>query len=555
MKKTLLSTLIVALLLGLAGAAAVRADAPKATKPLAVVCISGYDEIKNDLNMIGELGGQTNVVAKFEAVLNLFTNNQGLAGLDKTRPMGVVVILDGEKPCGYAFVPVSDLEKLIGVVKPFAKKMKTHDDGVYEFPTKKKSLFVQQQGAWAVVCDNREALASAPKAPGKLLARMTKHYDLAVRVNVCNVPAEYRQKAIDRIKRGAEKHAKQRDGEDDQEYAVRKMVAGRIIKCLTSAVNEVERVTLGWSIDGEAKKALVEISVTALPGSSIAEALAKTPKPRTSFAGFILPGAAVTGNFTAQCPQATGKDLGKVFDAIRTKAFKDIDAKKPKEKAKAIKELVGGLLEVVEQTIATGRADGAFAVVLKPDAVTVLSGRFVADGRKLEKVLGEALKAARKKHAKEIDKVLTTDADKYKDIRFHVLSLPIPEDKDDREKAVRLVGEKLEVAVGFGPQAVYFAAGRDALKTLKGAIKASKGRKRVAPMELTISATEVARFIAAMADGHKRERAEKVLAVLEESSGNDNIRLIAKPIKRGVKLRLEVEEAILRAISKANKGD
>jgi len=553
-KKTLLSTLIVALLLGLMGATAARADSPDAKKPLAVVSISGYDEIKGDVNMIGELAGRANVVAQFEAILNLFTANQGLAGLDKKRPLGVVVHLDGEQPGGYAFVPVTDMGKLIAVVKPFASEMKTHDGGVYEFPTPEKPLFVQKQGNWAVICDSREALADAPKAPGKLLARLAKDYDLAVRMNVCNIPAKQRQAAIDGLKSEAEKQAPQRDGEDDQMYAVRKMVTDRALKCLTSAVNEIEQVTLGWSIDGKAKKTLLEISATALPGSSIAKALAKTPDPKTSFAGFLLPGAAVTGNCTLQCPQKiNADDVGNVFDVIRTQAFKGIDAKESGEKAEAIKKIVGGLLDVTEETIATGRADGAFAVMLKPDAATILGGRFVADGPKLESALALAVKAIRKEHPEMVKKMLTTNADSYKDIDFHVLSIPIPEDADDRDKAVKLVGEKVEAVLGIGPQAVYGAVGKDALKTLKQAIKASEGTKKVAPMELTISATEIARFIASVADGPEKQAAEKALAVLEESSGNDNIRLIVEPIARGAKLRLEVEEAILRTIAKASQ--
>ena len=59
------------------------------------------------------------------------------------------------------------------------------------------------------------------------------------------------------------------------------------------------------------------------------------------------------------------------------------------------------------------------------------------------------------------------DAEKSHSINFHVISIPIPENSEDAEKAIQLVGEKLDIVIGVGKEYAYLAAGRDAVGDLE----------------------------------------------------------------------------------------
>ena len=66
-------------------------DAPAAMQNLAVVSISGYDELKRDVGFLGTIAGNPNIAATAEAMITMLTQGQGLAGLDTTKPFGAVV--------------------------------------------------------------------------------------------------------------------------------------------------------------------------------------------------------------------------------------------------------------------------------------------------------------------------------------------------------------------------------------------------------------------------------------------------------------------------------
>ena len=100
MKKTLLSALAVALLL----ASTAPARAQDAPKPFAIVALAGYDELRNDVDFIGQLSDNPDLVKSLDGIVALFTQFQGLAGLDKSKPLGVSIATDGQSFQALGFV-------------------------------------------------------------------------------------------------------------------------------------------------------------------------------------------------------------------------------------------------------------------------------------------------------------------------------------------------------------------------------------------------------------------------------------------------------------------
>jgi len=332
------------------------------------------------------------------------------------------------------------------------------------------------------------------------------------------------------------------------------MVAQKILADIDAATKEIEQITLGWALDQDAKEAFLEVTVTAKAGTKAAGQFAELKQAKTDFAGFQLPGSAVSGGAAGQVLGVNEEEVNTFFKAVRAAAFKRIEAKiKSEEKAESAKKFVGGMLQVLAKTVASGRIDEAGSLVLEPDGVTLVGGRYVGDGRKLEKTLGLAVKAARQKHPDIVDKLLKTNAAECQGVRLHVLSIPIPDECKDRDKAVQLVGENLELVMGFGNQHVCWAAGKDALKTLKQAITKSAANLQQAatPLQITVSLSQVADFVAAVAKEKDKPVAEKAAALLKQSAGKDHLTVAVTPIERGATYRFELEEGVLRLLAKA----
>ena len=71
MRKTLLSALAVAVLLGASGLCPAQSTAEM--KPVLVISFSGYDALFGDIEFLGKLGGNPDMAKGLEAMLKMFT--------------------------------------------------------------------------------------------------------------------------------------------------------------------------------------------------------------------------------------------------------------------------------------------------------------------------------------------------------------------------------------------------------------------------------------------------------------------------------------------------
>jgi hypothetical protein len=220
------------------------------------------------------------------------------------------------------------------------------------------------------------------------------------------------------------------------------------------------------------------------------------------------------------------------------------------EQLKLAKQLAGDLMDVIGKTLESGKMDMAASAKLGPKAATVVAGGQIAEGGKLESVLKRLVEQVIKDQP-DAAKFFKLDAEKHQDVQFHVVSVPTGMmGGEAQEKAAALFGESLDVVIGIGEKSLYVAAGRDAVKTLKQAIDESKsaGEKSLPPMQLSVAAGAIAKFAAAVADEDERPNIEKVAKVLESSEGKDHVKLTATQIPNGARVRLDVEEGILRLL-------
>lgn len=543
MRKTLSSLLAVTLLLG----ASALAHAEGAQKPLLTVAFSGYDKLFANIGVIGGLSGNPDVGKGLEMMLKMMTQGKGLVGLDTQQPWGLVVRADGEQFAGCGFVPVTDLKQLMDLAKGMPQFSKAIElkGGVYEVRAGGQTLFVKQKGKWALVSDKRKNLAKAPSNPLKTLGDLPQRYDLAVRVSVTSLPKMYRQQMLAALIAGTEVGMQQLSGESEEEYALRLNVAKQMVQQVTTLVNELDNVLLGWNVDAKTKTTYLDLEWTAQPGTKLADQFAEIKPGKTNFAGLMLPGAAVTastvGTLTdAQVVQARGG-----LAALRSSVTKELENQGlSKAEVKLAKQLLGDLIDVVEKTIDGKKTDGAVALMLDPAAVTVLAGVAIADGAKLEKTFQRLAKEIKK--SDQAAGTISVKDETYEGIRLHTLTGPTL-----ASTMVPLVGETTEAVIGIADDKVLFSAGRDAVKTLKKAIDRCKTNtgKEVPPMEIRIAVKPIAKFLAEVGEDRQvKATAAMVAGILDKSGDKDHIIVTTQPIPQGVRLRLEVEEGLLKAL-------
>jgi hypothetical protein len=545
----------VALLLALWTMPSAHRAAAAESKPALTIAVASYDQIIGDLKALDQLSGHSKLAAKAEALIELQTNGQGLAGLDKSRPWSVMVSLgDGDQPIVHGYLPVLDLKKLLSALPLPGGAPAANDKGIYEISAGEKTLYVKQQGKWAVFSDNEESLGSSADDPTPTIAGLTKHYLISVRGSVQNIPEATRGNAINKLRFLVDMFTAQA-GEDQR--ALMETNVKQAFQALEKLSKELDNVIIGVGMDAHSKALYLDFEARGVDGSDLAKKFATLKDAKTDFAGFALPGAAMTMLSSGECDDEDAEMSKAQISNLKKAIDKSLDDNdRLGDKRDLLKGLVGDFFDVAMKTIDLKKNDGGMSIVLDDGPLMIAGGR-IAGGVKLEKTLKKLVKELSGDEPKlaELAKLLKFDAETYEGVKFHVATIPVPD-----PKAAAIFGESVQIVLGTSESTVYFGAGKDPVEALKKAIDASKSSagKSINPVDMVISAAPIAKFFAKVIpkeeDARAKKIASKAAAVLAKAEGKDHISMTVKAIPNGTKLRLSVESGVSKAILDALPG-
>jgi len=540
-RKTVASLLIVGLLLGLSTPLLAQQ-----AKPLVTATFAGYDKLMSNVDYIGKLAQQPDLAKGLEEAIANMTGGggKGIPGLDGARPWCLVVQTKGEQFPVYAFVPVTDFKKLMETLPKLNIEAK-QDGDVYHIEAGTQTMFVAGKGNWAVLATSAEALKDAPADPLALVGDMYKRYDLAVHMAMQNLPQQVRKMIVDQLQMGIALGTERMPGETDEMHAIRQNMARQSLKQIASLFEEVESLQLGLAIDQQSKSAYLDLDIKAVPGTETAKDMELLKDAKTDFAGFELPGAAVTLNVSSRVSDSEVAEGKKILDAARAQMTKELEGQPlDAEQLKIAKQLLGDVFDVLTKTVEAKKADVGMSLMLDPNAITVVAGMAVADAPKLEGVVKKLVETVGKEEA-EVAKHIKLDAETYNGVRMHVASIPL-----DEEEPKKFFGDNVDVVLGVTDGAVYFGMGRDAMKTLKSAIDKSRSQagKPTAPFKLAVALGPIFKLAAETAPDSEKQMAIMMAMMLDQAKGKDRVFVTASAIPDGQRLRIELDEGVLKAI-------
>lgn len=515
-------------------------------KPVVVLTISGYDALKQDINFLGTLAGQPDLATSFEPFILGFTQ-----GLDKTKPLGVLVQSDGMNFGGAICLPIQDLATFVANLAAFGVTTADAGNGITQITANNQTLFGKEKNGWTFLSMMPQMLESLPPDPAEAFKELVADYDLAVRAHVQNVPEPYRQMASQQLRAGMEAGMKKLPDETEEAFQARTGIARAQVEQLERMINEIDQFTFGLSVDSQQQKTFMDVVYTAIPDTKLAAQLDTMKDPKTNFAGFFQPEAAAMMMTASKVNESDVAQTKQMVEAMRTQAATAIDEQTelPSDAAKeAVKGAINDFIDGLMATVESGVMDGGAVVNVSPDALTIVAGGHVADPSKFESGLKKLAELSKEKP--EIPPV-TWNAESHADVSFHTLSVPTSEEPAQKQ----LFGDTVDIAVGIGKQSVYFAMGKECLAAVKKVIddSAANPGKSIAPMELSVSLSPILTTAAAFNpdDAILKTVAD---ALTNEAAGRDHVRIIAHPVENGLRTRFEAEEGVMRAIGVAVKA-
>lgn len=519
-------------------------------KPALTIAFAGYDQFIDSLKTLDQLDGHSKLADKAEAHIDLHTHGKGLAGLDKSRPWGVLVSLgESNQPVVQGYLPITDLKKLMASIPtPGGDTPAANAKGVYELPVRDKTVYVKEKGKWAVFSDNEETLGSAAADPTPALADLTKKYLLSVRGSVQNVPAASRANAIGILRGLVEMTMAMQPAGSDEERALQAASVKQLFKKLEKLSKELDTLVIGVGLDPSTKALFLDVEARGVAGTDLAKKFDALKDAKTDFAGFAVSGAALTMLSAGTADDEDVADAKAALANFKATAKKLLDANDQLgDKREVAKKLLGDFLDVAQKTVELKKSDGGMSIVLEDGPVAIAAAR-IAEGAKLESTLKKLVDELAKDEPK-LKEIIKFDAEKYDGVNFHVAKIPVPDDK-----AAAVLGESVQIVVGISPSSLYLGAGKDPIAAIKKAMDASKAspQKAIDPVDLVISATPIAKFFAKVIPENENPQAKKSFAkaasLLAKSGGKDHVTMTVKAIPHGVSMRLDVEAGITKSI-------
>jgi hypothetical protein len=541
---------ILAMMLWLAPLSLVATPAVRAqnNKPLLVVSITGAQELLSDIEYLTETAGVGDVGRLIKLIGGPY-----VAQLNKSKPAGGYLYLDDDGlPVAVAFMPVTNLKALLATLEDQVGKAEDAGGGILEIPNEDvgQPFFVKESDGWTFVSNKKAHLKNTPKNPANLLGKLPEQYTLAARINMQAIPADARELVVAQMKEGFQEGLlQQQDRLTGDEAEMARRLGESWLKSFVRLIDESDEITVGWEVDAAGQRTYFDFGMTAKPNSELAAQFDLMKESKSSFAGFLMPDAAMTAHLNAKSPDEEIEQLTMILTAAREQLAKSIDSDDDlsDDERKAVKTILGQLLDVLGRTVKTGQIDGGAALLLKPDAMTFVAGGFVADGAALEDALAKLLRLAKEKDNNIANLKITTSD--HAGVQIHATQVPL---RSSREEARRLLGDPLDVAIGIGKKSAYLAVGKNATDVLKTVIdkSAEHADQKLPPAQITLAMLPLIETLAQFDDNPGLFLARETL---KATNGKDKIRVQVLPIKNGISYRLEIDAGVLQVVGEAAK--
>jgi hypothetical protein len=538
-KMWLVAATMVALLVQPTLRAVAQADA-QGKPPAVVVSLASYDKMMADLRYGGDVAGASQYIGLLQFFAGAYTQ-----AIDTTRPGGVLIDFDGPMPVVTAFLPVKSLQRLLDQVADQIGPARDVGNGVKQLDGP-QPLFAKESGGFAFITNSQDNLVNLPANPVALLAGADGRYDLAVTVNVRSIPQDLRTMAIEQMREGFESQMEMQRllAEDEADSEMQEQISRNAIESMVKLVEQSDQISLGWAIDAKTQSTYLDITMTAVDGTELAQQMALMEDAKTSFAGLLTKAAmnmGISSRMSAQDQQQAIMTLDAVVAKARSEI--DVDDDLADDARGAAKQMLERFADIAKATVHEGVIDGGAKLMTQGDSLQLLAGMRVADGAEVEQAVKMLIDLA--KDEPDFPEV-KLNALQHQGVNFHTASLPV-----DDDGARRVFGDKLDVVLGTGPKSVYLAFGPGSVDLLKQAIDQSvqQPNKETLPTQIAVSMTPLLRFGAQLEP--ENETLKQLLDAVERSQGKDQVTLTVQPVPRGFTYRLDVQEGVLRMIGAA----
>ncbi|WP_246112908.1 hypothetical protein [Allorhodopirellula solitaria] len=513
--------------------------APAVTDPVVVVTVGSVNQMTQDLNYLTGALGQPQVGGMFAMMAGTFTQ-----GIDTSQPVGVLVPLVDGAPEPIALIPTADVKTVLKRLEDKTGPADELDDGTLVVAVGANTIFIRQVGNWAVLARNRRVLDQAPADPSSVIAQMGADYDLAVRLDMQQIPNSVREALVAQIRQGFDQAMSQQQGEDAEST---RQYAQQSMDQLEQMISQTDDVMFGIDIDSAGKRIVLDGSFTALPGTKLAAMYADQKPIPSAFSMVVRDDAAGYFHFASSISPQAVEDASAGVDSMLKmvgQAFQKSD-KLDETEAKNATEVVNRIAELVLATYQDGKVDAGAVLLTDAGSMKFVMGGYVADGAEAAAILQDiASKAEGHSDAPRFE----FDRETYNGVKMHLIAADVPE-KDDEVR--KIFGDTVRVHIGTADKAVYVALGDQSVPLMKELIDSAATPSASAATELARFEINLMPILQYTQSVEANDGISSMIDALSRADDPGTLRAVSEPIDNGQSTRVVLRDGLLRAIGGA----
>ncbi|NOX54948.1 MAG: hypothetical protein GXP27_11040 [Planctomycetes bacterium] len=371
---------------GVAQQAAERSEV-KPLRPVAMVNVAAIDRVLADVDYVFAAAGRPEFS---DFVASLLANVRDFAGIDRKKPLGLMVFVDPSvdlKPIPVGYLPVEDMNELIKTFSAGTFTIKRAEKaGYYEVIGRRGILQMRQVGGYAFIAEEVETLQQDLPDPAGLTSSLTSNYDVAVMVDLRDVPDALRTVFAQGLRTSAEAELRQREKESDEQYRFRRASAESVLELLEMAIEDGQVLKVGFRASPQAHMAVLEADLQVKSDSDFSEYLQRIAGRRSQFEGLLNAEAPFTFSTSWSLGQQGRASLTELINMLERRISAELGGS-PADKAP-----VTQLADVFRRTARDGHLD--FFIQMRrydPGLFVLVGGMKVTDGQKTAQALAQIL--------------------------------------------------------------------------------------------------------------------------------------------------------------------
>lgn len=507
--------------------------------PVIVVTLGSVNKLMQDVNYVSGMVGQPQAGGIFSMMAGTFTQ-----GIDTTQPIAVIVPLVEGMPQPLALIPTADVKTVLKRLEAQTGPVDELKDGTLVIAVGVNTIYIRQQGDWAIIAPDRDVLNLAPSDPASLFGEDADQNDLAIKLKMQQIPMPIRSMITSQMRLGFEQAMAQQNGGADAEAS--QEMAEASLEQIEQLITDTDELELGFNVDQTAKAISFRLRFTAVEDSALGKTLSSQKAIPSAFSSVIRPDAAMFYHSASSVSPELAMQTKASMESVKTSFATVIETQGdlPPNLQSEITKYFNQILDLATASMEEGKSDLGAMLIAGENTLQFAMGGFVSDGNEVASIAKEI--------AAKLDSVpdapsFSFDRGVHKDVTLHLVEIEVPAYEAE---ARAILGSNFKIHIGTGEQSVYLAMGKGSKKLLTEMIDAagsdSSANRPVGQMQFKL--LPMMEFTQALTAD---DSIKAMIDSLSRSTDSGKMTIVTDNVPNGQEFKISIGEGLMQAVGAA----